>query len=175
MFEIWRFYPFDIFLSWSWSIYDDGEEKITAIDAGADEYIQWPDTIQESVASARALIRPYTELNRQNDVWRTILSRGSIFDQRGLSQSVCQCTGNTAPAPWVRFVLSAGGQSWPGIYTGTALSADLGLRLRSNGKQSALLPSQDTKKTGSCKSTLFHSEHARCWLLFPARRYIKRQ
>ena len=40
-----------------------------------------------------------TELNRQNDVWRTILSRGSIFDQRGLSQSVCQCTGNTAPAP----------------------------------------------------------------------------
>lgn len=79
MFEIWRFYPFDIFLSWSWSIYDDGEEKITAIDAGADEYIQWPDTIQEGVASVRALIRRYTELNRQDDGRLTILSRGCIF------------------------------------------------------------------------------------------------
>jgi DNA-binding response OmpR family regulator len=57
----------------------DGEEKITAIDAGADEYIQWPDTIQEGIASARALIRRYTELNRQDDGRLTILSRGSIF------------------------------------------------------------------------------------------------
>ena len=57
----------------------DGEEKITAIDAGADEYIEWPDTIQEGVASVRALIRRYTELNQQGDGKPNIFSRGCIF------------------------------------------------------------------------------------------------
>ena len=52
----------------------DGEEKILAINAGADEYIGWPETEGESVASGRALIRrskeagllgkpPFTVLN----------------------------------------------------------------------------------------------------------------
>lgn len=57
----------------------DGAEKIAAIEAGADEYIQWPDTISEGVASCRALIRRYTELNRQKQSHLKILSRGSIF------------------------------------------------------------------------------------------------
>lgn len=57
----------------------DGAEKIAAIEAGADEYIQWPDTILEGVASCRALIRRYTELNRQKQSHLKILSRGSIF------------------------------------------------------------------------------------------------
>lgn len=42
----------------------DGIEKIAVLEAGADEYIQWPDTIEEGIASARALIRRYTDLNR---------------------------------------------------------------------------------------------------------------
>lgn len=57
----------------------DGTEKITAIESGADEYIQWPDTIQEGVASCRALIRRYTELNKQDVRKLNVLSRGSIF------------------------------------------------------------------------------------------------
>lgn len=57
----------------------DGAEKVAAIEAGADEYIQWPDTIPEGVASCRALIRRYTELNRQDDKQLGILARGSIF------------------------------------------------------------------------------------------------
>ena len=57
----------------------DGAEKIAAIEAGADEYIQWPDTIPEGVASCRALIRRYTELNRQENGHLNILSRGGIF------------------------------------------------------------------------------------------------
>lgn len=57
----------------------NGEEKIAAIEAGADEYIQWPDAISEGVASCRALIRRYTELNRQDDSQLHVLSQGSIF------------------------------------------------------------------------------------------------
>ena len=57
----------------------DGDEKIAAIEAGADEYIEWPDTIQESIASARALIRRYTELNRQDNGKLNILTQGCIF------------------------------------------------------------------------------------------------
>lgn len=56
----------------------DGAEKIAAIEAGADEYIQWPDTIQEGVASARALIRRYTRLNLEKGPL-TILAYGDIF------------------------------------------------------------------------------------------------
>lgn len=56
----------------------DGVEKIAAIEAGADEYIQWPDTIQEGVASARALIRRYTRLNLESGPLTT-LAYGDIF------------------------------------------------------------------------------------------------
>lgn len=57
----------------------DGLEKIAAIEAGADEYIQWPDTISEGVASCRALIRRYTELNQQENRQLNVLSRSGIF------------------------------------------------------------------------------------------------
>lgn len=57
----------------------DGVEKIAAIEAGADEYIQWPDTVPEGVASCRALIRRYTELNQLENRPLNILSRGGIF------------------------------------------------------------------------------------------------
>ena len=57
----------------------DGAEKVAAIEAGADEYIQWPDTIQESVASGRALIRRYTELNQSEGKPLNILARGGMF------------------------------------------------------------------------------------------------
>lgn len=57
----------------------DGAEKVAAIEAGADEYIEWPDTIQEAVASGRALIRRYTLLNQQDEGQVAILSHGSVF------------------------------------------------------------------------------------------------
>lgn len=57
----------------------DGMEKIAAIEAGADEYIQWPDTIPEAVASGRALIRRYMELNQQEGLSVTILTYNDIF------------------------------------------------------------------------------------------------
>ena len=41
----------------------DGAEKIASLEAGADEYIQWPDNVGEGIASARALMRRYTDLN----------------------------------------------------------------------------------------------------------------
>lgn len=41
----------------------DGAEKIASLEAGADEYIQCPDTVGEGIASARALMRRYTDLN----------------------------------------------------------------------------------------------------------------
>lgn len=56
----------------------DGAEKIAAIEAGADEYIQWPNTIQEGVASARALIRRYTIMNLESGPLTT-LAYGDIF------------------------------------------------------------------------------------------------
>lgn len=58
--------------------YDD-TEKIAAIDAGADEYIQRPETISEAVASGRSLIRRYTELNQQDADNLTILTYNDIF------------------------------------------------------------------------------------------------
>lgn len=56
----------------------DGAEKVAAIAAGADEYIQWPDTIQEGVASCQALIRRYTELNRRVEKQNFLLCN-SVF------------------------------------------------------------------------------------------------
>lgn len=44
----------------------DGSEKISLIEAGADEYLSWPENPWEAVASCRALIRRYTVLNRQD-------------------------------------------------------------------------------------------------------------
>lgn len=41
----------------------NAKEKIAMIEAGADEYIQWPESVQESMASCHALIRRFTVLN----------------------------------------------------------------------------------------------------------------
>lgn len=38
----------------------DGAEKIAIIEAGAGEYLPWPGTSWEALASCRALIRRYT-------------------------------------------------------------------------------------------------------------------
>lgn len=64
----------------------DGTEKIAAIEAGADEYIQWPDTIPEAVASGRAQIRRYTELNQQDADNLTILTYNDIFYVRSIGK-----------------------------------------------------------------------------------------
>ena len=57
----------------------DGVEKIAAIEAGADEYIEWPDSIEEAVASGRALIRRYTELNQQDNKTQNVLVLKELF------------------------------------------------------------------------------------------------
>lgn len=57
----------------------DGMEKVAAIEAGADEYIQWPDTVEESVASGRALIRRCTGLNQQDIKTLNVLACGELF------------------------------------------------------------------------------------------------
>ena len=56
-----------------------GTEKVAAIEAGADEYIEWPDSVEESVASGRALIRRYTELNQQDNRPQNVLVRKELF------------------------------------------------------------------------------------------------
>lgn len=57
----------------------NGLEKIASIDAGADEYIQMPETISEIMASCHALIRRYTELNQIKQQSSSIISRGNMF------------------------------------------------------------------------------------------------
>ena len=57
----------------------DGMEKIRAIEAGADEYIQYPETMGEGVASAQALIRRYTDSNQQEHGSKQTLSRCGVF------------------------------------------------------------------------------------------------
>ena len=57
----------------------EGAEKIAAIEAGADEYIQQPETLPEGIASSRALIRRFTELNPKTMVNPSILSRGCVL------------------------------------------------------------------------------------------------
>ena len=42
----------------------DGPEKTAAIQAGADEYMQRPETPEEGLASVQALIRRFTAFNR---------------------------------------------------------------------------------------------------------------
>lgn len=54
-------------------------EKTAAIEAGADEYIRWSDDyLAETVASGRALIRRYTELNQAGGQPINILLRGAL-------------------------------------------------------------------------------------------------
>lgn len=43
----------------------NASEKLEAIQLGADEYLAYPSTVEEGVASGRALIRRYTVLNHQ--------------------------------------------------------------------------------------------------------------
>ncbi len=57
----------------------DSEEKAAAIEAGADEYIEWSDNyLTEAVASGRALIRRYTELGQAQVHSPNILLRGPL-------------------------------------------------------------------------------------------------
>lgn len=55
----------------------DGTEKIRAVEAGADEYICWPDSIGECVASGRALIRRF-QMSEQGQSLK-ILSCGDLL------------------------------------------------------------------------------------------------
>lgn len=57
----------------------NASEKLEAIQLGADEYIACPSTVEESVASGRALIRRYTILNRQVEQPVTIITYREIF------------------------------------------------------------------------------------------------
>lgn len=56
----------------------NGPEKILAIEAGADEYIRWPDSAGESVASGRALIRRY-QMPHGDGLPATVLSCGCLL------------------------------------------------------------------------------------------------
>ncbi|KUO68510.1 MAG: hypothetical protein APF77_18510 [Clostridia bacterium BRH_c25] len=57
----------------------NASEKIEAIQLGADEYLPYPSTIEEAVASGRALIRRYTVLNHQAEKPLTIITYHEIF------------------------------------------------------------------------------------------------
>ncbi len=57
----------------------DSTEKITAVRAGADEYIRWPECYpEETIASGIALIRRYTELNQAQQRPFHIIVRGTL-------------------------------------------------------------------------------------------------
>ena len=57
----------------------DGAEKVMAINAGADEYIGWPETAGESVASGRALIRRCEGTGLQGRPFFTVLNCGDLL------------------------------------------------------------------------------------------------
>ena len=57
----------------------DGAEKIRMIDVGADEYIGWPETAGESVASGRALIRRSRETGLLEKPFFTVLNCGDLL------------------------------------------------------------------------------------------------
>lgn len=57
----------------------DGNEKIAAIRAGADEYIQWPEKVREGIASCYALIRRFTVLNRSSEKNKDVISHGNLI------------------------------------------------------------------------------------------------
>lgn len=56
-----------------------GTEKIAVIEAGADEYIPWPETVEEFAASCQALLRRFTVLNRQCDKSEKMALQGGVF------------------------------------------------------------------------------------------------
>lgn len=57
----------------------NASEKLEAIRLGADEYLPFPPTVEEAVASGRALIRRYTVLNHQAEKPLTIITYHDIF------------------------------------------------------------------------------------------------
>lgn len=57
----------------------NASEKLEAIHYGADEYLAYPLTVDESVASGRALIRRYTVLNHQAEKPLTVITYHEIF------------------------------------------------------------------------------------------------
>ncbi|MCM1344604.1 MAG: response regulator transcription factor [Muribaculaceae bacterium] len=58
-----------------------GAEKVAIIEAGADEYIQWPETVGEFTASCYALIRRYTVLNKQHIPENMVLRGGIVIHE----------------------------------------------------------------------------------------------
>ena len=56
-----------------------GMEKIDILEAGADEYIPYPETIWEAIASCHALIRRYTMLNQQRESPMNLTIQGEVF------------------------------------------------------------------------------------------------
>jgi DNA-binding response OmpR family regulator len=54
-------------------------KKLEAIQLGADEYIAYPPTVEEVVASGKALIRRYTVLNHQGEKPLTIITYHDLF------------------------------------------------------------------------------------------------
>lgn len=57
----------------------NASEKLEAIQLGADEYLACPSTVEEIVASGRALIRRYTVLNHQAEKPLTVITYHEIF------------------------------------------------------------------------------------------------
>lgn len=57
----------------------NASEKLEAIHLGADEYLAYPLTVEESVASGRALIRRYIVLNHQAEKPLTVITYHEIF------------------------------------------------------------------------------------------------
>jgi len=57
----------------------NASEKLEAIRLGADEYLAFSPTVEEAVASGRALIRRYTVLNHQAEKPLTIITYHEIF------------------------------------------------------------------------------------------------
>ena len=60
----------------------DGTEKIAAIEAGADEYIRYPDTAAEWIASAQALIRRRRGVTRGGDNGELFSGAGFCIDKK---------------------------------------------------------------------------------------------
>ena len=57
----------------------NASEKFEAIQLGADEYLAYTPTVEEAVASGRALIRRYTVLNHQAELPLTIITYHDVF------------------------------------------------------------------------------------------------
>ncbi len=60
----------------------DGEEKIATIEAGADEYIRYPDTAAEWIASAHALIRRCRGVTCSGDNGELFSGAGFYVDKK---------------------------------------------------------------------------------------------